>query len=86
YICPPLTALTQAGGGINTGVSPAWNGNHTFGNGAWMDFHIHIPAGYNPALDNEWWKVLYTTTAPANDTTTWEVVSGAAPVHLISTQ
>lgn len=81
-ICPPLTTLT-AGGGV-TQVYPAWGaGNHDFGNGTWLDFHIQIPASYAPPLTDQWWKVLYNTSAPADDTTTWEVVSGAAPAHLI---
>ncbi|HVC82733.1 MAG TPA: hypothetical protein VNL35_19780, partial [Chloroflexota bacterium] len=83
-VCPPLTALGQTGGGINTGVNPAWQSGHAFGNGTWMDFHIHIPSGYLPPSSDQWWKVLYNTTQSADDTTTWEVVSGAAPVHLIS--
>ncbi len=83
-ICPPLTAL-QAGNGNNTGVYPDYHTTtNQFGNGTWMDFHIHVPSSYRPTADDQWWKVLYNTTSGATDTTTWQVESGAAPVHLVS--
>jgi len=95
-LCPSLSELTH-GYGISTGVYPAFPGpGNAFGNGAWMDFHIHIPFGYKPIGGNEWWKVLYnisypnitdpTKIPPTSDTTTWAVTSNAAPVHLINTQ
>ena len=92
-ICPPLTTL-DTGGGVNTGAVPANSGSNVFGNDVWMDFHIHIPSTYSPQAYgsgdtslNDWWKVLYTVTGASgagSDTTTWEVDSGAAPVHLTS--
>ena len=92
-VCPKLSDL-DTGGGINTGVyaaNPTDDGY--FANDTWTDFHVHIPSTYSPqsygGTDtslNDWWKVLYTVSSSSthSDVTTWQVESGAAPVHLVS--
>lgn len=79
--CPSLQKLLAGNG--ETEVYAAWNGGNSFANGTWMDFQIHIPATYSPSPDDSWWKVLYNVSAGCDDTTTWEVISGAAPAHLL---
>lgn len=91
-VCPPLNMP-----GINSGIYTANNSFSTrpggkpdsniFGNDTWLNMHVTIPSNYNPSVTNEWWKVYYNLTGSgANDTTTWQVVSDAAPVHLITGQ
>jgi hypothetical protein len=63
--------------------------SNDFSNDVWLEFHITIPSNYDPPAGQDWWKVAYnlknsgSNAGSANDTTTWEVDSGNAPVHLI---
>lgn len=83
-ICPPLSAT-----GVSTPVTVAQGGNHSLANGTWLQFHMVLPSTYLNGLQagQDWWKVHYyltcTSSCSAGDTTTWQVVSGSAPVHLI---
>jgi Flp pilus assembly protein TadG len=86
-ICPSLTGTLYP-----KAVQVANDSGHAFTNGTWMTFHVPIAANYDPQnftpVGSSWWKVYYNLTATsgnsptANDTTTWQVVSGASPVHL----
>ncbi|MDB5059999.1 MAG: putative Flp pilus-assembly TadE/G-like/putative Tad-like Flp pilus-assembly [Chloroflexi bacterium] len=83
--CPPMYKP-----GIVAPIYPATNADgNIFGNDTWLNIHVNIPTSYNPSPTNAWWKVFYNLTGGAtnvDDTTTWEVVSGAAPVHLLTGQ
>lgn len=78
-------------GPIDQGVQVSNSGNNSFANGTWLEFQITLPKTYNPLPGQGWWKVAYNLTglgsgSYANDTTTWQVASSAAPVQLLSGQ
>jgi hypothetical protein len=95
-ICPALTSFTLH----STGVLSSSNGSNGIANDTWMTFHVPIPTNYDPndptqnnPVGNAWWKMYYKLEASssypnpsASDTTTWQVISGSSPVHLISEQ
>ncbi len=67
--------------------------HHSF-NDSWLTIRIKLPATYGcsiatPCLkpsgetQQGWWKIQYTTSAGANDTTTWMVSLIGNPVHLV---
>jgi hypothetical protein len=65
----------------------ATSGKNLFANGTFMDFHIAVPNDYptqTSTYGNSWWKMYYQLSGgTAGDTTTWEIISNAEPVHLI---
>ena len=68
-------------------VTVANGGTHDFANGTWLDFNMEIPNDYATQTGNfgsNWWKMYYQLSVggTASDTTTWEIVSGANPIHL----
>jgi hypothetical protein len=69
------------------------SGNHSWQD-SWLRILINLPATYGcsiaaPCLEptgetqQGWWKIQYTTSAGANDTTTWMVSLIGNPVHLV---
>ena len=80
YPTPPLSTTAL--------LTVADSTAHNFANGTILDFHITIPASYatqTGTYGNNWWKMYYNLSGGiADDTTTWEIVSSSAPVHLIS--
>jgi Tfp pilus assembly protein PilX len=78
--------------------TPPWPANQRYGNdkfnGRLLLIDISIPADYGKdgagldllpaAYQGGWWKIRYeTTAAEVEDRTTWAVVSGGGPVHLV---
>jgi Tfp pilus assembly protein PilX len=78
--------------------TPPWPTNERYGddkfNGRLLLIDISIPADYGKdsggldlapaAYQGGWWKIRYeTTAAEVEDRTTWAVVSGGGPVHLV---
>jgi hypothetical protein len=70
------------------------NGNKSSFNDTWLHLIIKLPSTYGcsvaapclePAGETQqgWWKIQYTTSAAANDTTTWMVNLVGNPVHLV---
>jgi hypothetical protein len=89
-LCPPSSqALANQGVQVSDSTLSPQN---IFANGTWLEFHVKIPAAgtYVGTPGKDWWKVLYNLKGNAgtraNDTTTWEINSGAAPVHLLTGQ
>jgi Putative Flp pilus-assembly TadE/G-like len=71
------------------------NGNNSSFNDTWLTIRIKLPSTYGcsaaapclkPAGETQqgWWKIQYTTSASANDTTTWMVNLVGNPVHLVA--
>jgi hypothetical protein len=69
------------------------SGSHSWQD-SWLTIQIKLPATYgcsiaSPCLmpsgetQQGWWKIKYTTSAGANDTTTWMVSLIGNPVHLV---
>jgi hypothetical protein len=86
------TANGGAGSQSGTNVSSlltANSGASQYQN-AWVTISIPLPASYGvggltPPGETEpgWWKIEYSITSAANDTTTWEVNIRGNPVHLV---
>jgi hypothetical protein len=82
--------IFPAGGATTTSLLQVATsgGDHKLANGTFMDFHIAVPIDYptqTSTYGNSWWKMYYKLSGgSATDTTTWEILSNAAPVHLIS--
>jgi Flp pilus assembly protein TadG len=69
-------------------LTVATSSGHSLANGTFMDFHIAVPSDYPTQTNtygNTWWKMYYQLSGGgvAGDTTTWEIVSNAEPIHLI---
>jgi Tfp pilus assembly protein PilX len=84
--------------GTYTDNIPPWEANQRYGNdkfnGRLLLLDISIPSDYGKdsagvdlaptAYQGGWWKIRYETTAgEVEDRTTWAVVSGGGPVHLV---
>lgn len=92
-LCPPTT-MNPIDQGVHvadtTYKDPITGGSYTndFSNDVWLEFHVTLPTTYSPTPEKDWWKVAYNIVGSAgggsNDTTTWQVVSGSAPVHLVT--
>jgi hypothetical protein len=76
---------------IDQGVQVSNNGNNSFANCVWLEFQVTVPTNYIPLPGQDWWTVAYNLTgltsgSHADDTTTWQIASSAAPVQLLSGQ
>ena len=87
-------SLAQCTSSSTASISTTDSSGHQSWQDSWLTVRVKLPATYGcsivspclkPAGETQqgWWKIQYSTSSGANDTTTWMVSLIGNPVHLV---